>query len=269
MPFNLETYQDSWERLAQKRVIITGDRLIKPIPLKVFATIPSTNQKLWELIDRQQPIPLAAIALQQTSGRGQWGRTWLSSNGGLYLSVAISPSLLLNNHSHLVMATAWGIATVLRNHCLPVALKWSNDLILNQRKLGGIKIETRTKQEKITHAVIGVGINWINPVPEVGINLQSYYHQRAKKYISSLEELTAITAYGILAGYQYYLAEGIEKLVERYLAILSNLGQEIIVDGQCGEVTGITTKGELKVRWRSPGATTEVYFAPGQISLGY
>lgn len=269
MPYNLQIYQHSWEQLAQKQVIDTGDRLCRSIPLQVFKTISSTNQKLWELIDLQEPMPLAAIALQQTAGKGQWGKTWLSNSGGLYLSVAISPNLLLTNHSHLIMATAWGIATVLRSYGLPVLLKWSNDLILNQRKLGGIKIETRTQQEKISHAVIGVGINWLNPVPQVGINLKSYYQQTPEKSISSLEELTAITTYGILAGYQYYLTVGIEQLVNKYLAILGNLGQEVVIDGHRGEVTGITTRGELKVRWRSPGATTEVCFAPGQISLGY
>lgn len=269
MLFDTQIYEASWDRCQQKQIIPQSDRSLRPIPLAVYPTIPSTNQQLWTLIDLGKTIPCGVIALEQTAGKGQWGTTWLSSLGGLYLSVAIPVDLPLSNHPHLIMATAWGIATMLRSYDLPVFLKWSNDLILEQRKLGGIKIETRTKQAKITQAVIGVGINWHNPVPEVGINLQSYNRQTPETDISSLEQLAAVTTYGILAGFEYYLAVGIEELLARYLAILSNLGQKITINGCLGEVTGVTTQGELTVRWRSPGASTEVCFAPGQISLGY
>ena len=60
-----------------------------------------------------------------------------------------------------------GIATVLRHYELPVSIKWSNDLILDRRKLGGIKIETKNDKNKLTKAVVGVGINWQNLVPNL------------------------------------------------------------------------------------------------------
>lgn len=273
--------QQSWENRDEEnsskknKTIFTkgfdpsGDRTSLPISLHIFQTLASTNQKSWELIDTGVSLPLVAIALQQTAGRGQWGRQWLSSTGGLYLSLGISTDLAVQDNPHLVMATAWGIATTLRHHHLPVYLKWFNDLILDRHKLGGIKIETRTQQETITNAVIGVGINWQNTVPEVGINLQTYYQKQPTKYISSLEQLAAITTYGILFGYQYYLTEGIDKLLRNYQKILINLGQEIIVGGSPGIITGVTINGKLKIKLRSPGSSTEIHLSPGQISLGY
>ena len=242
---------------------------ISLIPLHILPVIPSTNQYLWSLIEQKQPLPLAAIALQQTAGRGQWGKQWQSSLGGLYLSVGIETNLSSDCYPHLIMATAWGVATMLRQHQVTVLLKWSNDLILLGKKLGGIKIETRTQQQHLTHAVVGVGINWANTVPDLGINLQSYYQTQTEPKITSLEQLTAITSYGILSGYQHYLNVGIEQLRDDYLHLLSNLGQQVTIKGHSGIVSGVTTKGELKVRLRSPGATTEICFAPGQISLGY
>ncbi len=170
-------------------------------PLHILPIIPSTNQYLWSLIEQKQQSPLATIseagtlcviALQQTAGRGQWGKTWQSSLGGLYLSVGMETNLSSDCYPHLIMATAWGIATVLRQYHLPVLLKWSNDLILSGKKLGGIKIETRTQQQLLTHAVVGVGINWTNTVPDLGINLQSYYQTEAEPKITCLEQLTAI-----------------------------------------------------------------------------
>lgn len=243
--------------------------IVCPVPLSVFNSLPSTNTKAWELIDRGTQCPLGAIALQQTAGKGQWGKQWVSSEGGLYLSIGLDLDLEINNYPHLVIATAWGIAKVLRHYKLPVTIKWSNDLILDRRKLGGIKIETRSNNNKLIKAVVGVGINWRNLVPEPGINLATYYQANSIKEINSLEELTAITAYGILSGYEYYLAVGIEKLIAKYLEIFGNLGQQVDFNGYSGEVIGITTEGKLRVKLRSPGATTEIALSPGQISLGY
>ena len=260
--FEQAKYEQTFRELSDRSEL-------SPIALHIFPLIPSTNRQGWELIDNREPLPVAAIAWQQTAGRGQYGRTWQSPLGGLYLSVGMELNLKSDRYPHLIIATAWGIATALRKYDLPVLLKWSNDLILQRKKLGGIKIETRTQDQYITQAVIGVGINWTNPVPELGINLESYYQTQTEKTISCLEQLTAITIYGILSGYQSYLDVGIEKLIDNYLKLLSNLGQEVSVKGCPGIVSGVTTKGELKVRLRSPGATTEIYLAPGQISLGY
>jgi BirA family transcriptional regulator, biotin operon repressor / biotin---[acetyl-CoA-carboxylase] ligase len=238
--------------------------------IQVFEKIPSTNQILWESISGESTIPQVAIALEQTTGRGQWGRQWESGLGGLYLSVAIFPRLKFECYPHLVMSTAWGIAKVLRDRNLPVSLKWPNDLILKEHKLGGIKIETRTQQQQITTAIVGVGINWKNKAPDVGISLQSYYQNCTKPpQIESLEELAAITTYGVIWGYRFYLQSGIEQLLTDYRSILTSIGKEIEFDRSIGTVTGVTKDGKLKVRLRSPGATTEVCFAPGEISLGY
>ena len=269
MNFKIKQYQNFWHRLHQNKIFTPKIEFNKSIPLVFYDCILSTNTKLWELIDSGIPCPLGAIALEQTAGKGQWGHTWVSATGGLYLSVGLDLDLEINNYPHLVMATAWGIATVLRYYDLPVTIKWSNDLILDQRKLGGIKIETRNKNNKLTKAVVGVGINWHNSVPEPGINLKSYYQNQKNNSISSLEELTAIASYGILLGYEYYLAVGIEKLLAKYLKICHSLGKQIDLNGCPGQVVGVTKEGKLMVKLRSPGATTEITLSPGQISLGY
>ncbi len=269
MNYNLELYKIAWQRINQDKIVIPQINLVEPIHLFIFDCLTSTNTKLWELIDNGSKLPIGAIAQEQTAGKGQWGHNWVSTKGGLYLSVALNLDLEIANYPHLVMATAWGIATILRYHNLPVTIKWSNDLILNQRKLGGIKIETRNNKNKISKAVVGVGINWRNAVPAPGINLKSYYQSKSIKGISSLEELTAITAYGILLGSEYYSSVGIESILEQYLAILDSLGQQVNLNGSPGEVVGVTTAGKLRVKLRSPGASTEIILSPGQISLGY
>lgn len=262
MSFKLEVYQQEFVKIATNYEL-------ESIDLHVFEIIDSTNQKVWSLIDLENHFPMAVIALQQTAGKGQWGRTWQSSFGGLYLSVAINVDIPLENSFHLIMASAWGIAKILRIYNIPVSLKWPNDLILQNRKLGGIKIETRTRKENIKYAVIGVGINWTNPVPELGINLQSYWQKQQQQSITCLEQLAAIAISGILFGYQHYLEIGSQQTLINYQKLLTSIGQKVTVNDSPGIVTGITDKGELKVRLQSSSASTELCLSPGQISLGY
>ncbi len=243
--------------------------VLSRLSLYLYDTIPSTNQTLWELLDKGEKLPIAAIASQQSAGRGQWGRTWQSSPGGLYLSVALSCHIHTQNAFHLTLLSAWGIATVLRQYHIRVGLKWPNDLILQGKKLGGIKSETRIQGETITQAVIGIGINWSNHVPETGINLNSFLTEQIEPSIISLEQLAAITLYGVFNGYQCYLEQGCDRLLSSYLEILTSIGHSVTVEGVPGTVIGVTAQGDLKVRFHAVGTSTEVCLPPGSIRLGY
>lgn len=170
--------------------------------LHLFDNVASTNTTLWQLLEKGAQPATVVIANTQTSGRGQWGRQWLSLEGGLYLSVALAPHIPATNSHQLTLCSAWGIARALKNHGVPVTIKWPNDLMLGDRKLGGILTETKIANEQITQAVVGVGINWTNPVPETGISLASYAVNQSEGAIASLEMLAAVTLVGIASGFQ-------------------------------------------------------------------
>jgi BirA family biotin operon repressor/biotin-[acetyl-CoA-carboxylase] ligase len=243
--------------------------------LRIFETVSSTNQTLWELIALGAKPGTIVIASQQTSGQGQWGRQWISPVGGLYLSMAIAPQLPVENGFGLTLATAWGIASQFRKYGIPVGIKWPNDLVLNNRKLGGILTQTKVQTGKITQAVVGVGINWANPVPETGINLASWQAENFFTGIASLEMLAVITVQGIYSGQERFMREGVNDLLPAYLELLTNIGQKLTINNVSGIVTGVTPNGELRVRHQKPtqinSQTTpeEIYLPPGTISLGY
>jgi BirA family transcriptional regulator, biotin operon repressor / biotin---[acetyl-CoA-carboxylase] ligase len=234
-----------------------------------FDTISSTNTVSWELIKKGEKLPLIVIAKQQTAGKGQWGKIWQSSPNGLYLSLALKLNISVENASHLTLFTAYGIAKILREYQIPVELKWLNDLILNKQKLGGIKIETKIEHNYITTAVIGVGINWQNEVPNQGINLQSFLQENNINSIQTLAQLTDIILAGLFFGYEKYLKEEIDPILSGYLTYLNSMGKSIKIEGNEGIITGVTKKGELKVRLFSQGATTEICLPNGTISIGY
>lgn len=236
----------------------------KNLELHVYETLPSTNQTLWQLIEEGAKPGTVVIAAQQTAGRGQWGHQWYSPVGGLYLSYATFPNIPVAESFQLTMRSAWGIAKTLGDRGIPVQLKWLNDLLLDNRKLGGILTETKVKQGIITQAIVGVGINWTNPVPETGINLTSFLET-----ITSLEMLAAITLEGIDIG----MNQPIETLLPAYEQLLTTIGRSVTVDGRNGVVVGISSIGYLRVRLEAlqdtPTDVLEIPLKPGSINFGY
>jgi BirA family biotin operon repressor/biotin-[acetyl-CoA-carboxylase] ligase len=229
--------------------------------IHLYQSVSSTNTVLWQLLNQKAKPATIVIAQQQTAGRGQWGRQWTSIEGGLYLSYAIAPPVDAIDSFQLTMRSAWGIATALRDRGIPVTLKWPNDLILCGRKLGGILTETKICGGKITHAVVGVGINWANPVPDTGINLRSFTHQ-TQSAVTSLEMLAAVTIEGITAG-----CEAGNEILPAYEKLLTSIGHTVAIDGHSGTIIGVAADGNLRVQLHHNN--TEVFLPIGTISLGY
>jgi len=235
----------------------------RSIPLYFYQSLASTNHTLRSLIEDQVQLPLAVMAQEQSSGRGQWGRIWESKTGGLYLSLGIELVIQPEHALHLSLITGWGVAEILNKQNIPVKLKWPNDLLLEGRKLGGIKIETCSNQQIISRIVIGIGINWQNTPPEGGINLSNY------PTISSLDRLAQLTLEGLFLGIDRYLVQGIEGILPDYLTLLDSIGKSVEINGVTGVVKGVDQKGNLLVVVSSPGASCEISCIPGMISLGY
>lgn len=107
------------------------------------------------------------VADEQTAGRGRGGHGWHSAPGeGLYVSVLVTPELPVQRALWLSLAT--GLAAqeaILQLTGLRIDLRWPNDLLLKERKLGGVLVESAVTKEstsadaKLRHAVLGIGIN--------------------------------------------------------------------------------------------------------------
>jgi BirA family transcriptional regulator, biotin operon repressor / biotin---[acetyl-CoA-carboxylase] ligase len=238
--------------------------------LQLFDSLTSTNEKLSQLIAEENAPPgTIVIAKTQTDGRGQRGRKWDSDEGGLYLSLAISPNILAINVHQLTIGIAWGIAHQLRQQGLPVLIKWPNDLILTNRKLGGILTQTRIAQGKIQDAIVGVGINHTNIVAGHAINLAPSNDYQPNYRNFSLEMLTSCIIRGIISGYKRCTPATIDSLLSDYLELLNAHGRSVIVNGKLGTVLGISPQGELRIGFTTATEIIETYLAPGTFTLGY
>jgi len=142
------------------RAILNGIDLVLLEPNIVCVNqTESTNVLARVMVEGGLGEGLIAIADLQTQGRGRHDRTWYSPLGGLYFSIVLKPRIADETAPLLGFLTACAIATGIREVLgLEVSLKWPNDILVGERKLGGILSETVSTNGSLL-AVIGVGIN--------------------------------------------------------------------------------------------------------------
>jgi len=123
----------------------------------------STNNYAMQLVnDDKAHNGLTITARSQHSGKGQRGRKWTDMpDKCLLMSVVVNPKMPISAQFTFSAAMATAIANILQKS-LPecqVRIKWPNDIIINDKKAGGILIENALRGSNWTHSVIGVGLN--------------------------------------------------------------------------------------------------------------
>ena len=137
--------------------IILRDLPLKRLNLNIYGEIDSTNEEA-KRIECIKDFHIF-IAEKQTKGKGRLGKKWSSPNSGnIYMTIStnqntsqISPISLI---SGLVCKKA--IDKLIREPS--IMLKWPNDILFNDKKIGGILVETEKNKEGIK-TIIGIGIN--------------------------------------------------------------------------------------------------------------
>jgi BirA family transcriptional regulator, biotin operon repressor / biotin---[acetyl-CoA-carboxylase] ligase len=134
-------------------------------PLDVLLTVDSTNRYVAEHAANPPGTTHVCVAEIQNAGRGRRGRSWVAPFGsGVCMSLGWQFVEAPPTFSALSLAV--GVAAVHAFQRLGiegVGLKWPNDLIWQQRKLGGILIEMRGESAGPAQVVIGIGINMRMP----------------------------------------------------------------------------------------------------------
>ncbi len=133
------------------------------MPIIKLDAIDSTNDYLKELSRQKELENFTTVTAQvQTNGRGQRGAVWQSESGkNLIMSVLVkdvihAPAQVFD----LNVAVACSVFTVFTNYNIPnISIKWPNDMLSGNHKLGGILIENLIKSESQIEAIVGIGIN--------------------------------------------------------------------------------------------------------------
>ena len=252
------------------------DRILAALPkdypwrgnVLYFDSIDSTNTYLKKQAILGAPHGTAAIADCQTLGRGRLGRSFQSPSGcGIYLSVLLRPSCPPQDLMHLTCAAAEAMCDAVETTTgLRPGIKWTNDLVVGNRKIAGILTENGLNaQGLVDYAIIGTGINCSQQPEDFPPELRSTAGSLAMALGRSVDrpELAAF------ARMDAALYSGKERMLSRYRQDCITLGKEVsLVRGaeiRHGTALDIGPQGDLIVRFRDTGEVAPV--SSGEVSV--
>ena len=165
----------------QKRIV---SYLPKDFPwedkLYYFDTIGSTNDEARRMAKSGAPHGTVLIADHQTGGHGRRGRSFHSPAGsGIYMSVLLRPDCAPTELMHLTCAVAVAMCDAIEQAVgFRPGIKWTNDLVIGSKKLGGILTELSVNSQTglVDWAVVGIGINCRHEAKDFPKDLQSICH---------------------------------------------------------------------------------------------
>ncbi len=202
--------------------------------------VDSTNRQLKMQAVDAAPQGLVLVAESQLLGEGRLSRSWYSpALGGLWFSLLLRPNFgpELAQTTTLMMACA--IADTLSDLGFKVGIKWPNDILVNGRKLAGIKSEICADIDHVSWLVTGIGLNInISQFPpelaDIAISLKLISGQNYQRAPILAKLLTRIDHY-----YQILQEQGFEPIRQVWLKYALYLGEQILISGANGKYPAI------------------------------
>jgi BirA family transcriptional regulator, biotin operon repressor / biotin---[acetyl-CoA-carboxylase] ligase len=229
--------------------------------LEVFRELDSTNSFLRDSTAPARGAFRVALADHQTAGRGRNENRWLSAPGrSLCLSLAHTFRRTPRDIPPLTLALGIGAADVLESCGVPdVMLKWPNDLMAGDAKLGGILTEAQHPRRGEAMIVAGIGLNVdlpeefgdvADPAYATAVDLHSLLAEPPSR-----ETLAVALILGWRRIFREYETAGFEAFEERYARLDWLQGKRIVVataeERVEGLAAGVSGAGALLVETES------------------
>lgn len=175
-------------------------------PIIKLDTIDSTNNYAMQLIDADTAQHgMTIVSDEQTQGKGQRGKKWQDEPGqSVLMSLIVHPGYGLDHQFCFNMCVSLAIADVLQEiyENWDIRVKWPNDIIVNDKKAGGVLIENVIRGNEWVYSVVGLGLNV----------LQNNFNQ----------DLPFATSLRIESGKNFSVQDLISKIRERIIVYLIN-----------------------------------------------
>ena len=222
-----------------------------------FPELDSTNDRLKQLARQGAPHGTVLIADRQTGGHGRLGRSFHSPEGmGVYLSILLRPNCAPSDLMHLTCATAVAMCGAVEKAAgFRPGIKWTNDLVYEKRKLGGILTELGfNSKAQVDYAIIGIGINCCQQLSDFAPDIQSVAGSLAM-VTGKQTDRSRVAAAMMDALYQMdkTLLTGRAEMLRRYRESCIPIGQDIsVLRGDAvrhGRALDVDDSGALVVRY--------------------
>lgn len=182
-------------------------------------------------------------AEEQTSGRGRYNRHWESPpNQNIYASFCFFQPRLDPSMRNISQVMAVAVAQMLEEQGVHPQLKWPNDILLSQRKAGGILCETTPIDDAIC-IVVGIGLNVNMPpqaIQKIDRPATSLYVETGREF--EIQELIRNLETHCVRALKQFLEHGFEPFLPLYLERLAHRQGDMI----CFHVSQEVWKGTFQ-----------------------
>tara|TARA_Y100000741_G_scaffold334304_1_gene291441 strand:+ start:403 stop:1143 length:741 start_codon:yes stop_codon:yes gene_type:complete len=212
--------------------------------IKYIDSTNSTNIKVYEMLLKNEINVLdVLIAEQQTDGKGRRGDQWFSSrNKSLTFSFIINSNLLFINKLSLICGIAI-IEGIKETSNLKCQLKWPNDVMYKNKKVGGVLIE-----KKRDHYIIGIGVNVNNT--EFDSSIKNY--ATSIYTISNVETKRELLLANIFNNFERLLDMNISEIIKKWESFCNHMNTFVkfhhsknIIEGN---FSGLNKNGNAKIK---------------------
>lgn len=238
-------------------------------PLILLEETESTNTLLKKMAMEGAVPGTVVAARRQTSGRGRMGRSFVSPEGGLYLSMLLEPPFSPQDNLSLTPCTAVAAVRAVKRLCgIEPDIKWPNDLLLEGKKLCGILCESLFFQER-QFVILGLGLNLNTEAhafpEELGDLACSLFTQLGKSFPA--DEALAVLICELDEMYARWLCDR-GCFLDEYRRKCISCGRDVLLikDGAslCAFAEGIDENYAISVRYPD-GRRESIY--TGEVSL--
>lgn len=238
--------RDGLERDAGLEAQLLAHLRVKGQEVYAFHSVSSTMDVAHELAAQGLPDGTIVWARRQTQGRGRFGRTWESPEGGAYCSLILRPTRPAAETPQLSLVAGLATAeTIQQQTGLIATVRWPNDLLLDGRKVAGILIEHRAGA-----VVLGIGINISTDqtqLPEGSTSLAASRARACDPY-----QFTGAWYRRFQSWYATWTAQGFAPIREALRPWIGVFGHPVQISTGAGQIEGTASDldetGRLLVR---------------------
>ncbi|MFC1973794.1 biotin--[acetyl-CoA-carboxylase] ligase [Chloroflexota bacterium] len=204
-----------------------------------YRSVPSTMGIAKEAAGRGVSEGTIVLAEEQTAGRGRLGRSWLSPQGGISMSILLHPNI--QQLPQLIMVASLAVSrSIEKTFEMKADIKWPNDILIGGKKVCGILTESAIRGQTVDWAIVGIGLNVnLNPAdfPDITTTATSLSAELGRKVprLDILRNLLSEIELLYLA-----LRRG-EPIHREWQSRLETLGKTVKVN--CG---GLTEEGQAE-----------------------
>lgn len=228
---------------------------LKKYNLVIFEKIDSTNSEAIRLAKAGVSGDYIIWSESQTAGRGRAGRSWSSESGNLYFSLLLDRGITLEKQPQLSFVVAVALYDTIDFLAkkdkipLPLGLKWPNDLLVNNKKLAGMLLESLTLYGK-NYLIIGLGVN-VKLTPK---DIDKPVTSLVEEGVYILDNSTLLDTF--MNYFQKYFAiwrnKGFMRIRESWLAKAYNLNEMVVIDDGKNKISGefkdIDANGNIRIK---------------------